>query len=87
MQFNEFVREVDAAVRASATVDRFDGPQANEARWHARARNAAVALVEPRNVSVTLTGSPEGAGTTWYPIDAALVPVVSRRIAAHLGQA
>jgi hypothetical protein len=87
MQYEEFVREVDAAVRATATVDTFAKPQANLARWETRARNAAVALVEPRNVSVTLAGSSEPPGTTWYPIDAALVPVVSRRIAAYLGEA
>ena len=87
MQFEEFVRDVDAAVRAGTTVDRFEGPDAREARWETRARNAAVALVEPRNVSVTLAGSAEAPATTWYPIDAALVPVVSRRIAAYLGEA
>ena len=87
MQFAEFVREIDAAVRAIASVDRFDSAHASEARWETRARNAAVALVEPRNVSVTLAGSAEAAGPTWYPIDAALVPVVSRRIAAYLGEA
>jgi hypothetical protein len=87
MQFDEFVREIDAAVRAGATVETFEGPQANHAHWKTRARNAAVALVEPRNVSVTLAGSAEAPETTWYPIDAALVPVVSRRIAAYLGEA
>jgi hypothetical protein len=87
MQYEEFVREVDAAVRASATIDAFEKPQATLARWQTRARNAAVALVEPRNVSVTLAGSAEAPGTTWYPIDAALVPVVSKRIAAFLGEA
>jgi len=87
MQYEEFVGEVDAAVRASTTVDTFTKPQAKVARWETRARNAAVALVEPRNVSVTLAGSAEATGTRWYPIDAALVPVVSKRIAAYLGEA
>ncbi|HEY4439076.1 MAG TPA: hypothetical protein VGN14_01410 [Candidatus Elarobacter sp.] len=86
MQFEEFVGAVDAAVRTASPVDAFAGPEGKTARWTTRARNAEVAVVEPRNVSVTLDGSgkPE---TTWYPIDAALVPVVSRRIAAFLGEA
>jgi hypothetical protein len=87
MQFEDFVHEVDTAIRASAAIDRFELPQANEARWQTRARNAAIALVPPRNVSVTLTGTSEAPGTRWYPIDAALVAVVSKRIAAYLGEA
>jgi hypothetical protein len=87
MQFDDFVHEIDAVVRTSAAIDRFEGPQGNQARWQARARNAAIALVPPRNVSVTLAGTSEAPGTTWYPIDAALVAVVSKRIAAYLGEA
>ena len=91
MQFEEFVRQVDGAVRAASPVDAF--AQGKTARWTTRARSAEVAVVEPRNVSVTLgsAGTPgpdaRAADTTWYPIDAALVPVVSRRIAAYLGEA
>lgn len=83
MQFEEFVRQVDAAVRGAASVDRF-AAEAENAVWAARGRSADVTLVPPRNVSVTLTGSGTDAGTTWYPIDAALVPVVSQRIARHV---
>ena len=87
MQFDDFARQIDAAVRATATVDRFDEPRGATASWTARGRNAAIALVPPQNVSVTLAGAAETPGTTWYPIDAALVPVVSRRIAGYLGEA
>ncbi len=91
MKFEEFVREVDAAVRAASPVDAF--AHDTTARWTTRTRRAEVAVVEPRNVSVTLSSSAKpGVGappadSTWYPIDAALVPVVSRRIAAYLGEA
>ena len=84
MEFEEFVRQVDAAVRAGTSVDRFAGERPNAAAWTAGSRGADVALVPPRNVSVTLTGASANADTTWYPIDAALVPVVSQRIAGHL---
>jgi hypothetical protein len=87
MQFDDFARQVDAAVRAAASVDRFDEPSGATASWSARGRNAALALVPPQNVSVTLAGASEKPGTTWYPIDAALVAVVSRRIAGYLGEA
>ena len=86
MQFDDFARQVDAAVRSAASVDRFE-EHAAAASWTARGRNAAIALVPPQNVSVTLAGASEKPGTTWYPIDAALVPVVSRRIAGYLGEA
>ena len=87
MEFDEFVRKVDAAVREAAPVGGFEGPSGTQARWQTRARNATVELAPPRNVSVTLAGSAEAPATTWYPIDAALVPVVSKRIAGHLGEA
>jgi hypothetical protein len=87
MQFDEFVRDVDAAVREAATVGGFEGPTQTRARWETRGRQATVELAPPRNVSVTLAGAAEAPATTWYPIDAALVPVVSRRIAGHLGEA
>lgn len=84
MHFEEFVRQIDTAVRGAASVDRFAGEQPDAASWETASRGAHVALVPPRNVSVTLTGSSANAETTWYPIDAALVPVVSQRIAGYL---
>ena len=86
MQFEDFVNAVDAAVRTGAAVARFDEPAASRARWETRAGTASIALVPPRNVSVTLAGTSEPPATTWYPIDAALVAVVSKRIAAYLGE-
>ncbi len=59
MQFEEFVRQVDAAVREASPVDAF--AHESTARWTTRARSAEVAVVEPRNVSVTL-GSAGKAG-------------------------
>lgn len=88
MQFDEFVRLLDDAVRAKASAGRRDGGNANEAVWSARTRSATVTLVPPLNVSVALReGEREGMPTTWYPVDAALVPVVSNRIAGFLGEA
>jgi hypothetical protein len=52
-----------------------------------RERHVDVALLPPLNVSVALQSPGQPAVTTWYPIDAALVPVVSRRIAAYLSEA
>jgi hypothetical protein len=85
MEFDDFARRIDAAVRAAAAIDRFDEPQGTAAAWTAHGRNAALELVPPQNVSLTLAGRTEAAGTTWYPVDAALVPVVSQRIAGYLG--
>jgi len=87
MEFEEFVRRVDGAVREAAAVDGFDGASTTQARWATRARNATIVLAPPRNVSVTLAAASETPATTWYPIDDALVPVVSKRIAAYLGEA
>ncbi|MEA2689764.1 MAG: hypothetical protein QOJ39_866 [Candidatus Eremiobacteraeota bacterium] len=87
MEFGEFVRRVDAAVRDAAAVGGFDDASDTRARWETRARSATVELAPPRNVSVTLAAAAEPPATTWYPIDAALVPVVSKRIAAYLGEA
>lgn len=86
MQFEEFVTLVDAAVRDGAPVGRCDAHD-RDAVWSSGARTASVALVPPLNVSVALAGAAERAETTWYPIDAALVPVVSRRIASFLSEA
>jgi len=84
MQFDEFVRELNGAVRALGPVESYDDSSPAVASWKAGDRRAAVALVPPLNVSVAL-GSPGHADvTTWYPVDAALVPVVSSRIAAFL---
>ncbi len=85
MQFDDFARAVDAAVRAAAPVERADGPSDSAATWDVRDLRAAIALVPPQNVSVTLTRPRAADDVTWYPIDAALVPVVSKRIGHHLG--
>jgi hypothetical protein len=87
MQFERFVRELDAAVRALGAVERFDDSRAGHASWAVRGRRADVGLLAPLNVSVALESPDSPAVTTWYPIDAALVPVVSQRIAAYLSEA
>ncbi|HYW54077.1 MAG TPA: hypothetical protein VE826_08905 [Dongiaceae bacterium] len=86
MQFDEFVRLVDSAVRDTTTVERHEPQGDGKAAWVLRSRTASVALVPPLNVSVALEGGAQPAQTTWYPIDAALVPVVSRRIAGFLSE-
>ncbi|HEX3550682.1 MAG TPA: hypothetical protein VHT53_09915 [Candidatus Elarobacter sp.] len=86
LEFADFVHRVDAALRSSTHAERFDAASAM-ARWTTRERTATVESVAPRNVSVTLDGAGESAVTTWYPCDAALVAVVSRRIASYLGEA
>jgi hypothetical protein len=87
IEFDDFVRRVDHAVAAAATIGRFSGPSAGQARWETGLRNAAVEAVAPRNLSLTLGGAAGQPVKTWYPVDLALVPVVSHRIAAHLGEA
>lgn len=84
MTFSEFITKVDADVRANAGAERQPPANATIAAWTARSRTANVALLEPRNVSVTLSGSNGKPDTTWYPIDEALVPVVSNRITGYL---
>ena len=86
MQFDEFVRDINGLLRAQGPVEGFDDSSKTSAAWTAGGRRAAVSLVPPLNVSVALVsrGSPDV--TTWYPIDAALVPVVSRRIAGFLSE-
>ncbi len=86
MQFEEFVRDINGSLRAYGPVHTFDDSSKTSAAWTAGGRRAAVSLVPPLNVSVVLgsQGSPDV--TTWYPVDAALVPVVSRRIAGFLSE-
>ena len=86
MQFDEFVRELDGAVRTLGPVETYDDSSATRASWTAGVRSAAVALVPPLNVSVALESPGHPDVTTWYPVDAALVPVVSSRIAAFLSE-
>ncbi len=87
MNFDEFITSVDSAVAAHTAAERSGATQAATASWQARSRRATVALLEPRNVSVTLDGTGATATTTWYPIDPALVPVVANRIAGYLSEA
>lgn len=87
MQFDQFVRELDTAVRALDAVDGHDASQTGSASWSTRGRRADVTLMPPLNVSVALQGTGGQASTMWYPVDAALVPLVSRRIAAYLSEA
>ncbi len=85
MRFEQFVREVDAAVRASTNAESLVESDGNTAVWNLSSHSAVVRLAPPGNVSVALGPSGEASLTTWYPIDAALVPVVARRIVGHLG--
>jgi hypothetical protein len=87
LEFADFVQRVDRAVREGADAGAFDPGSGGPARWSTRARSATVESVAPRNVSVTLAGDRESPATTWYPCDAALITVVSRRIASYLGEA
>jgi hypothetical protein len=87
MQFDQFVRELDAAIRALGVVGSHEAGDAGSVSWTLRARRADVALLPPLNVSVALQGSAKKPETTWYPVDAALVPIVSRRIAGYLSEA
>jgi len=81
MQFDEFVRQLDGAVGTKATA------AGDRAVWTDHARTATVTAVPPRNVSVALAeNGRELPPTTWYPVDAALVPVVSKRIAEFFGK-
>jgi hypothetical protein len=87
MKFDEFVADLKATMQKSDPHVAFDGAQAStHASWSLRERSVAVDLVPPLNVSVTLNGT-QVPVTTWYPIDSALVPVVSRRITGYLSEA
>jgi hypothetical protein len=85
MQFDEFVRELDGAVRSQGPVESSDA-SSTRVSWTAGVRRADVALVPPLNVSVALGSPGRPDVTTWYPVDPALVPVVSSRIAAFLSE-
>jgi hypothetical protein len=86
MQFDEFVRQLDGAVRSLEPKGALAGSDPQHAAWTAGERRADIKLVPPMNISLAL-GSPGRADvTTWYPVDAALVPVVSRRIAGFLSE-
>jgi hypothetical protein len=87
MQFDQFARELDSAVRALGTHDAREESNATNASWTLRERRVDIALLAPLNVSVALVTAGQPPVTTWYPIDAALVPVVSRRIAGYLSEA
>jgi hypothetical protein len=87
MQFERFVRDLDAAVRALGAEAHLDESRAGSASWTVRDRRADVALLAPLNVSVALASPGAASVTTWYPIHENLVPVVSRRIAAYLSGA
>jgi len=74
-------------VRALGAHDAREESSATNATWTLRERRVDVALLAPLNVSVALVTTGQPPVTTWYPIDAALVPVVSRRIAGFLSEA
>lgn len=84
MQFDQFVQELDSAVHKLGADGARTAPTPTSATWTAGSRSVEIAELAPRNVSVGLVTGGKPVGTTWYPIDAALVPVVSRRIAGHL---
>lgn len=87
MKFDAFIAEVESAMRSAEPSAAFGGTDGKaHASWTLRERSAAVELVPPLNVSVTLKGSQDPV-TTWYPIDPVLVPVVSKRIAGYLSEA
>lgn len=86
MLFKDFIALLDGPIHAAAAATLAGPTAAGSAAWTVRDRTAELAIVPPQNVSVTLTGS-QPPQTTWYPIDAALVPVVSRRIASFLSEA
>ena len=86
MQFDEFVRELNGAVRRLGPVESFDDSAVTSVSWVAGERRAAVALVPPLNVSVALGSPGRPDVTTWYPVDRNLVPLVSRRIAGFLSE-
>jgi len=85
MQFDEFVKELDTVIRATPKIERTSA-SGKQVTWSANDRKAAVTLAPPLNVSVELGGADSREQTTWYPVDAALVPVVSGRILRYLGQ-
>jgi hypothetical protein len=86
MQFDQFIRDLDAAVHeiiASAKLN----SGTDTATWTAGTRTAEVAALAPRNVSLALAEAGKPPAMTWYPVDPALVPVVSQRIAGYLQEA
>jgi hypothetical protein len=85
MQFDEFARELDGAVRSWGPVEACE-TSPTQVSWTAGIRRADVVLVPPLNVSVALGTPGHPDVTTWYPVDPALVPVVSSRIAAFLSE-
>ena len=87
MPFDRFIRDVDEAVRLAVPGGAGVVATRATASWTGAERHVDVALVAPQNVSVSLKRGGQPADTTWYPIDPALVPVVSRRIAGFLNEA
>lgn len=85
MQFEEFIAAVGTAANAMGVGSRPVAAGAT-ATWSERGRSVDVAVLAPRNVSVALQTPGAAVQTTWYPIDAALVPIVAQRIARHLVQ-
>ena len=85
MQFDQFVSALEAELRK--TSGSAFAPKERTVTWTMQQRVATVALVPPLNVSVTLSGAAADPVTNWYPIDAALVAVVSRRVAGFFGAA
>jgi hypothetical protein len=80
MKFDRFVRDIDEAVRAAGTTGSLASKREG-ASWTAGDHKVEMAVLPPQNISLTLTRPGAKSDTTWYPIDAALVPVVSQRIA------
>jgi hypothetical protein len=80
MKFDRFVRDIDEAVRAAGAAVSVAAKREG-ASWTAGDRGVEMAVLPPQNISLTLTRPGTESDTTWYPIDAALVPVISQRIA------
>jgi len=85
MKFDRFVRDIDEAVRAAGAAGSV-AAKPDTASWTVGDRQVEMTVLPPQNISLTLTRPGAKADTTWYPIDAALVPVVSRRIAGFLNE-
>jgi hypothetical protein len=86
MQFEQFIRDIDTEVKKIIAAAKLDGGS-ETATWTAGTRKSELAPLAPRNVSLALVETGKPPVMTWYPIDAALIPVVAQRIAGFLQEA
>ena len=71
---------IDSAVRSLGTSGTL-AAEPKRAVWTAGQRHADLTLVPPLNSSLALATPGQADVTTWYPVDKALVGVISHRIA------